>query len=96
MKGEDNPKYCGPTPETISQSMDHVVLDTRFPETGNRDRDKLKNHMYWEEWKAYEFPQLDDMDKDNMFVSLCRILSGDIILKKIWTYVIKNYGKQSQ
>ena len=45
--GEDIPKYYEPTPETISQLMEHVGLSPGVPETGNRTRDKLNNHPYW-------------------------------------------------
>ena len=45
-EGEDIPRYCEPTPETISQEMEHVGLTSVFPVTGKRTRSKLKNHPY--------------------------------------------------
>ena len=88
MGGEDIPKYCEPTPEKISKEMEHVGLAPVFPETDKRTRAKLKNHPDWEEWKAYEFSQLDAIDKENMFGTPCRRPPRDTVLRKVWMYVL--------
>ena len=93
---EDINKDYEPNPERISQAIENVGIAPGFPETGNRTRDKLNNHTDWEEWKASEFYQLDAMDKDNMFGTTCIIPHRDIVLRQIWTYVIRQSGKGSQ
>ena len=41
-----------------------------------------------------EFSQLDAMDKYNMFEPTYIIPSGAILLRKVWTYVIKQPEKK--
>ena len=71
--------------------MDNVDLAPWVTETGKRNRDKIKNHKDWEEWKASEFYQFDAMDKDNMFGPTYTRPHGDIVLRQVWTYVIRQY-----
>ena len=94
-KGDDIPKYCEPTPKTISQAMENVGKSPVVTETGKRKRDKLKNHPNWEEWKESKFHQLDDMDKENMIGTPCIIPPGSIVLRQVCTYVIKHYGNRN-
>ena len=82
-------------PWKISQEMKHFGLAPLVTVNIKRNRGKLKNYIYWWEWRAFEFSQFYAIYKDYMFVPPCRRPPGSIVLRQVWTYDIQHYGKRN-
>jgi hypothetical protein len=92
---------------TIRSVCDDPSLPPYMASTGLRDtsnyeegtvpgskwtRRQLRKLPCWLRWKAAETKQLDSMAKDGMYGPPCKPPPGAIVLRQVWTYLVKWEG----
>lgn len=69
-----------------------IRVSIRKTSTGQFTRRQLKARPDFNEWLSAEFKQLDTHDSDGMFGDPCPRPKKSVVLRSIWTYILKKDG----